>query len=323
MFMQPTANAGLKGIYDQQVEKVKEHLKGEELKTFMEGVKEDYLDKVQEILDNEDGLKTNEEVDDLAMRFHIIETTQRGDGEEGDAADENDQGWEFKDAREEYVIPAAVSNEAMARHMRMVMRLAMVDKARAHNMDPSEITDSVIDAYVEDPTQVDSSLKVSKVDILRKEQEVLSKNNAAHFRRVLENKAHTLRGFSYRAEQMQAGRIAMDTEYVNMVIKMANKFKVWTTARTAKGVSSAPYSKRSLNALYNEAIHTLVALGQLKEAFVRKEYNSEEECSFFMHATAEGMVEVKSGSDWAEDLRVLYYEVDDGTGRTSVRTSND
>lgn len=162
---------------------------------------------------------------------------------------------------------------------------------------------------------------IQSVDLknLRKEEQIINaQTNASYFRKKLEERAFYLREFSYKAEQMQVGRLTMDAEFVQMVINLANKTKVWCEGRFNR---AKPYSKRAVAALYNEAIHTLVALGKFRVAFTKKEWNSEEECSFFTKATQEDMVEVKSGSDWADELRSCYYETEDGCARTPVRGS--
>ena len=150
------------------------------------------------------------------------------------------------------------------------------------------------------------------VDLLRKEERVINrKEQAAYFRQKLEDKAIFLREMSYRAER------STDQEFVDLVKKIANQTKKWCEGRQNR---ERPYSKSAVNALYNEAVHTLVALGVFRVAFTKKEFGTGEECSFFSKPTRAGMVEVKNGADdWA--LAAHFYEVEDGCKHVSTRGS--
>lgn len=307
MFCRPTLRSGLKGLFDQQTTELKEALGTVEFKSLMDEVMENYKERLQDIFDHEDGLHTNEEVDNA------------WNGLNGPV----DMDAEFNSVMGSAAQVMGVADESQKRHDRMVMRLAIIDKLnRTGNEEMIEkVNDSLVDRIINNEGEFDTELKpflVSKDYLFRKEREIMQKDQASFFRKKLEDKAQLLRELSYKAEQMQMGKKPMDKEFVQMVINLSNKTKVWCEGRFNR---PKPYSKRAVNALYNEALHTLVALGVFRVAFTKKEFNSDVECSFFLKKTREDMVDVKSGSNWADELRTCFYESEDGTGRTPVRGS--
>jgi hypothetical protein len=307
MFGRPTMRLGLKGLFDDQTKQLHEVLGTVEFKSMMDDVMDSYKEKLQSYFDHEDGLHTNEEVDNAwnGLNSPI------------------DMDAEFNSVMGSLAQVMSAADESQKRHDRMVMRLAIVDKLKkTGNEDMIEqVNDSLVDRIMNNEGEFDSELKpflVSKDYLFRKEREIMQKDQASFFRKKLEDKAIMLRDFSFKAEEMQRGKLPMDGEFVQLVIKMANKTKVWCEGRFNR---PKPYSKRAVNALYNEALHTLVALGVFRVAFTKKEFNSDQECSFFFKKTREDMVDVKSGSNWTDELRTAYYETEDGCSRTSVRGS--
>lgn len=307
MFGRKTRKSGLKGLFNSMHMELLEQLGAETTKNFLMEVMEEYNDKLKVYLDREEDLFKNEEVDNLvepseAARFELESETH---------------------FTNEWMVMGR-ANDVQDRHDRMVYRLAVVDLLKETKQTDliQHINDELVERLMNGEHKIDKRLAafvISKKELARKESEILRKDQAAYFRKVLENKAIMLREFSYKAEQMQAGRMKMDQEFINMVIKLANRTKVWVEARDKR---PKPYSKRALNALWNEACYTLHALGIFRAIYPRLEYKSTDHCSFFMKSTAEDMVEVKSGLDWADDLRALFYETDDGCYHAPVRGSN-
>lgn len=311
MFGQPTGKMGLKGLFEERRAEIMKQLGKKLFLDFMSMVMEEYNDKIQDYLDFENDLHKNEEVDDLAGTFEKYDAERLQ--------------FEFNQHISYISSVYGVADEALKRHKRMVMRLAVMEKLKNEGMEDKLelVNDALIERLLNKEGDFDEELKIFIVDpkiLAKKETEILRKDQAAHWRERLEDKAILLRDLCFRAEEMQRGRLPMDDHFVQLVIKLANKTKVWCEGRQGR---ERPYSKRAINALYNEAVHTLVALGKFKTAFVRKEYNSEEECSFFMKPTRQDMVEVKSAQNWADELRTIVYEVDDGCSKVSAHMNND
>jgi hypothetical protein len=307
MFGRPTERRGLRGVFVEQTQELKQVLGLETFRGIMEEVMEAYQDKLQEVFDHEDGLHTNEEVDNA------------WNGIFGPP----DLDAEFNSVMGSFAQVMSAADESQKRHDRMVMRLAIIDKLKkTGNEDMIEqVNDSLVERIINNEGEFDSELKpflVSKNSLFRKEREVMQKDHASHFRKKLEDKAILLRELSYKAEQMQVGNSLLDEGFVQMVIRLAYKTKTWCEGRFNR---PKPYSKRAVFALYNEALHVLVAMNEYRVAYTKKEYNSHEECSFFLKTTREDMVNVKDGGDWADELRTCYYESDDGTSRTPIRSS--
>jgi hypothetical protein len=186
---------------------------------------------------------------------------------------------------------------------------------------------------------------VSRKQYLTKEHEILTKDRAAHFKDRLERVALLLRSMSIRAEEVMASpgfkpvyaskKQNLRIDFVGQVINLANK---WMT-QCKKQLALAEYqmvprkvcnkvapvkvyrrfSVTSLMALYNECASILHCLGVFKDYYPKTMKGFEP--SFFLNPTRKGMVEVKSGADWSDELRILFYEVEDGTAHTPVRNS--
>ena len=317
MFRQETGRGGMRELLNKRMQEVSKLFPA-----LVIEAQEEADDEIVRLMETEDGLHQSEEVDDLELRYTKVEAEKMD--------------WEFNSARSVVAGIWSVADEAQKRHERMATRLALVDKLVREGKETESITDSIVERVIAGEAAFDVELKDFSIDkalVIKKEREIALKNNASYFRKILEDKAVLLRDFSYKAERMQAGKIEMDAAFVALVIKLANKTKDWCDKRMkmprtkmVNGLEvkvNPTYSWRAVAALYNEALDTLVALGVFKQAFYKTEFNSTVPCSFFLKKTAEDMVEVKSGQDWAEELRSMYYEVDDGTSRTSVRTSND
>jgi len=299
-------------------------------------------DKVQEVLDSENDLHRNEEVDDVQFRYVSAEMTQRGLGEEDyeNPTKPNDQGWEYKGARAEVARIYGVADDAVLRYKRMAVRLAIVAKLES-NMETKALVDQVNDSLVEElMTMKASKMKlpvemeafdVSEAEIKTQEKIINSKDQASFFRLDLEKKAEILRTMCIKAEELMRAYPNMDSRtfkysYIQTTINVAEKLKKWCERYFNGGKqmrSMRRYSYRAICALYNECLDTLVALGVYKDAFYRTDKATKEVYSFFMKKTRENMVQVKSGLNWADELRTGFYEADDGTGRTAVRGSGD
>lgn len=288
---------GMRSQFDKLVEELQKTA-GKGYKSVMADIMDEYKDRLQDILDKDDDLYKNAEVDDLESRFQKV--------------DEERLDWEFQSHQAEQASAWTTADESMLRHERMATRLALAAWA-TKNKEEKLFTDSEVEEMRENNT-----LPVSKKEILFQDRLILQKNNAAYFRRRLEEKAILLRELSFKAEQMQNKKIQSDWEFISMVTRVANRTKQWAEKRLQ---NPKPYSKRAVNALWNEAVSTLHALGIFRDLYLKYEYNSDIPCSFFLKKTAEDMVNVRSGENWADELRTLFYESDDGTGRTPVRGS--
>lgn len=163
----------------------------------------------------------------------------------------------------------------------------------------------------------------------------------------------------YMVTVTQMNRIAFDADYIRMVERHARKILDWSVmrihrredARAEKKADLRPgqtlehlpsfeegmFSGSALNAIYNEALNVLVALGSFEVDgwcarslerdrrggtyyqywYFKKEYKSQDLCSFTSRPTRKGMVEYKSGLDWAAQLRLEMYD-DEGTRKVSV-----
>lgn len=262
-------------------------------KELMQEVMEEYKDRLEEIQDQDEGLNTNRQVDDLDLKYEIYHTESLEE--------------EFKAHKAHFMGAWKSACAAQDRHNRMVMRLVLVDRLRAEGIE-AEVTDDQLENLEEGQVP-------SVSEIARKDKEINQKNNASFFRKRLEEKAVFLRDMCFKAER--------DETYKKLVILMANRSKVWCEARFK---DPAPYSKRAVNALYNEALHCLVALGVYQAAFTRKEWNPTTkkfdgpECSFFTKSTQETMVEMKTGKDWMLEVQSGYYE-QEKLGKVPVRGS--
>ncbi len=276
-----------------------------------------YQDKLQHLMDRDEDLFKNQEIDDLNYqeewnRFELFFLT-----ENEEAAP--DTAWASK--KQEELSTLAVAEEAQARHDRMVARLAIMENINKMELSPEErsnlmakVSDTLVERLMAGEGEWDESLKpftYTKEDVQKQERSILRKSQAAYFRRKLEEKAKFLRELNHRVNQ-EPKNVALR----ELCLKLANKTKVWVEL---KDKNPKPYSKRALNALWNEAVEVLHDLGKFKQVFLRKEYQSETPCSFFMKETAEDMVEMKDGLHWAEEVRSLFYEMDDGCSRTPVR----
>jgi hypothetical protein len=303
-------NKGLQGLLDKFTQEAQLRW-GTEAQTVFAQVDAAVEEKVQQWLDEEEGLNTNREVDDLEWQQEEIFATKYGNG------DKDEAGWEREFYTSHIASVWASADAAQARHDRMVTRLAILDEMAPGDERRAQISDDFVELVLDDSSEDLKALLPSKKSILKKEREVLMKDNASYFRIQLEEKAFFLRALSFKAEDMQGcayrGEPGYDGEFVRLVCKLARRTELWAKAK-AEAMSSGRkvWSKRALYALYNEAVHVQVALGVYKTGFFKKEYNSEDECSFFIRKTREGMVEVKSGLDWAEELRTGYYEASDG-----------
>lgn len=272
-------------------------------------------DQIRALIDDEEGLNTNRMVDDLASRFEAIEK------------EDKDLNTAFKNHLSVIRSVYSVADEAQQRHERMATRLAIMDhlKKIGQTERAEDLNDNAVERVMAGEAQFDESLKAFVVDrkaVRAKEREILLKNNAVYFRLLLEHKANVLITMSYEAERLKKKtfRTQEDFEYIQMVIKHAKRVEEWCKAREKR---PKPYSKRAIWALYNEAVDTLHALGVYKETFYRTEFGTKDPCSFRVVPTASTMVEVKSGSDWSDEIRAVFYEADDGTGRVPVRGSGD
>lgn len=297
MFGRKTKQGGFQAVLNAVEHEAQEALPPNVYNHLLECVQNTVEDLIQKIQDQEEGLFINEQVDNPIVNYAELEAQEADDV--------------MNLQRQAEAMTMSVADEAQTRHDRMVYRLAIVDKLKAEGKGAlaSEVNDSLVDRLLNAEQAFDESLLpfvVEQKDLLRKEKEILTKNQAAYKRSKLERKAHQLRELCHMAEHGSQ-------EEVKLAIKMANKVKLWCEQKQ-------PYSKRSVDALYNEAIHTLVALGKFKVALVRREWNTRdraftgEECSFFLKKTAEEMVEVKTGLDWNEEVATLFYE--QGNGNT-------
>mgnify|MGYP001615980835 CR=1 FL=1 len=311
MFCQPTHRLGLKGKFDEMVLALQVQ-EGKKFHATMMDIMEQYKDRLSVILDQEEDMFKNAEVDDLEVAMENIAT-------EALQAE-----WESNHSM--IASAEATANSAMDRHDRMAIRLALVEKTKRDGTE-DVYTDDNVEEMIESKT-----LPVTAKEIAKQDRMILQKNNATYFRRKLEDKAILLRELSFKAEQMQMGRVAMDYSFVAMVMRLANRTKAWAEAQARKQLPNrtmaAPYSKRAVLALFNEAAHTLHALGVFKAVYPMREWNDTtkkfdgEEYTFFKKATASDMVSVKTGQNWADDLRIGFYETNDGNARTPVRNGS-
>jgi hypothetical protein len=118
----------------------------------------------------------------------------------------------------------------------------------------------------------------------------------------------------------------MDVGHIRTTLNVARKIEAFCNRYFNGGKDSKVmrrYSYRAMCALYNEALDVLVTLGVYKAPKYRIDKLTNEPASFFLKKTQEEMVEVKSGLDWADELRSCYYESDDGTGRRAIVGSGD
>lgn len=307
MFCRPTDRNGLKGQFDEKCLEL-QLLSGskEAFRATMQDIIEEYKDRLQVIFDKEDDLYKNAEVDDLdvAMDKIALEAMET----------------EYQSHATMIGQTQHTADEAMNRHERMAMRLALVDFYKKTGQD-IQVTDDSIQAIIDGHEKLPCSMG----DVYKQDKMILQKNNASYFRRKLEDKATLLRDLSFKAEQMQVGKIPADWAFIAMVTRLANKTKGWCEQKVKQ---PKPYSKRAINALFNEAVDTLVALGVFKQAYHMREWNNStrkydgEICSFFTKRTAEDMVHVKTGENWADELRSCFYESDDGNTRTPVRSGS-
>jgi hypothetical protein len=308
MWCRPTDRLGLKGQFDEKVLEL-QLMSGskEAFRATMQDIIEEYKDRLQVIFDKEDDLYKNAEIDDLDVAMDKIA---------------------LEAMETEYQAHASMmgqiqhtADEAINRHERMALRIVMQKTSE------EPITDDMVQAAI------DNGLSNDLIKMAMKEERIiLQKNNATYFRRKLEDKATLLRDLSFKAERMQMGKVPADWAFIAMVTRLANRTKVWCEAQVRKQLPNramaAPYSKRAVNALFNEAIDTLVALGVFKQAYHMREWNNTtrkydgEICSFFTKRTAQDMVHVKTGENWADELRTCYYESEDGNSRTPVRSGS-
>lgn len=326
MFGDQTARGGLKAVYE---DKLMEFKWAGATKQDMEDVLTEYHERLQKHLDHEEELDKNEDVDNLSLRF------EKQEMEKFDA--------EYLSDQEDWRKVAAVTEEAQSRHERMVMRLAIVEKLRkaGDQQRLAQVNDDLAQRIIDGEQDFDESLKpfaVDKTAFLLKEKEVLRKNQAAYFKMKLEERANLLRSMVERAERLKGARGRDNQQFVEMVKGLANKTKVFAERRlqmlnnsnlerkgdkravaSMKNMARGPYSRTALCALYNQAVLSLYILGVFSDIYP-KTVNGVA-LWFFIKPTQQGMVGVKSGSDWAEDIRSLYYESDDGNRRVPVRGS--
>jgi len=307
MFLQETGRGGLKVLVQ---EKLREFKEAGATQADFEEVMGEYNDKLQKFLDHEDELDKNADVDDLASRFEQFEK---------EAAD-----FEHHVQKQALSHIMHTADESQARHMRQIVRMTIVRKIKdeaAENMNEllAQVNDDLAQRILDKEYTFDETLKpfvVKKSEVLKMEKEVLRKNNASYFKAKLEEKAMLLRSMTNRAEGLMHNKGRDSQEFVAMVIAMANKTKRWSEARMKM---PKPYSITSLMAVYNQACLSLYILGVFSDIFPKTIKGIAP--WFIVKPTHQGMVEVKQGSDWSEDLRTLYYEVDDGNRRTPVRGS--
>lgn len=308
--------SGLKGAFEKQLQELKDA--GATL-ADIEEVFERYRERLQKHLAHEDELDKNAEVDDLAARFEEAELNQ---------AD-----YEYRNMVWENTNISGVADEAQKRHERMVVRIAIVRKIQAEkpeNMDEllAQINDDLAERILNKEQKFDTALKpfvITKQQFRAAEVEVLRKNQASHFKSILEKKACVLRTMSKRAQILKKTSTTRESrEYVTQVIKHCNHMmRRMETLLKMKGQENKKkpmaYSMTSLMALWNEAARALFELGVFKVLYPKKMKGV---APFFDEKpTGKGMVEMKTGADWADEIRNLYYETDDGTGRTPVRSS--
>lgn len=272
---------GMPSVYQIKLNQLTK-LVGKNLAIHLEEIQAEYDDRIQSYLDNEAELHVNEEVDDVNSMF--VKSQQ-------ERFDESFVGLDGMLAAHVSEISGtwATASAAQERHDRMVKRLT------AARLKMGNMTDDEVEAL---------EIQMDKKELAKTERMILRKEQAVFFRRKLEEKAVLLRELSYKAERSN------DKLFIAAVVKLATKTKEWAAARSAKGVNSKPYSKSALFALFNEAVYTLHALGMFKDMFLKTEFESDIPCSFFIKKVQEGMVEVKSGLNWADEIAVSYYGVD-------------
>jgi hypothetical protein len=336
---------GLAALYKEKVEEAKSKFyTASDWLDFEESVTAEFMERLQRHNDQEDELFKNEDVDDLTSRFEKIEA---------EAFQE-----EYDEMVRVRVAVEATADEAQKRHERMTMRLAIVEKLKADlKDDPDElkaklemVNDDLVQRIIDGDWKHEKELQsfvVGRKQFRAKETEILSKDRSAHFKDRLERVARLLRSMSIRAEDMlkdpsfkpvfinKGKKNERRIDFVGQVISEANKwmaqakkqlalpeFQVvdrMVNGKVTKVKVYRRFSVTSLMALYNECASILNALGVFKDYFPKTMKGFEP--SFFMNPTRKGMVEVKSGADWSDELRILFYETEDGTGRVPVRNS--
>lgn len=325
---------GKKGMADMLEKELKALAPDEKTWDMIQGLVDD---KIQVILDEEDDLHRNQEVDDVQFRFIEAEVTARGDGDIQNirgAEDLGEQGWEYKGARAEVARVYGVASDAVDRNNRLAFRLAIVAKLNSKEETKplvAEVSDALVEQLMEAMKNklVTEELKPFVVDkkmVMQQMRIINMKDHASYFRTYLEKKAEVMRTQSIICEDMMKGKLPMDRDYISGTIDSVKRVQQWCYRYFNGGKelkSMRRYSYRSICALYNECVDILHVLGVYSTTNYRMDKDSKEPYSFFYKKTREDMVQVKSGLHWAEELRTMVYETDDGTGRTAVRGSGD